>query len=145
MRCVDTDFVRLVEESVAQIPQPDSRVGKILVFDLTQTHAAVTVDVSAEPGARYQLEAEVDVRLKSVFLRDILQYREEYDDQFLVEIHLPFLVYGIQVGGTAVLDYRSGVCDGLAPVLRNIKLAVFAYYRLMFLGIEGQEEGDGEA
>ena len=49
-------------------------------------------------------------------LVDIVQNREEYDQQLLVEVYLALLVHGIHVDSTIILHHSICPCNSPSPV-----------------------------
>ena len=114
--CVDEHLPRLVKEREAQVPQFKCLVAEILVLDLQQAGLTVALQVGLEAFARDEVELAVDVLVEAVLVADVVQDREEDDQQFLVEVDLSFLVHGIQIDRAIVLYNGRLAADGACPV-----------------------------
>ena len=113
---VDEDLSRLVKEREAEVPQFQRLVAEVFVLNLQQAGLAVALEVGLEALACDEVELAVDFLVKAVLVADVVQDREEDDQQFLIEIDLPFLVDGVQIDRTIVLNYRRLAADGACPV-----------------------------
>ncbi len=113
---VDEHLPRLVKEREAEVPQFQRLVAEILVLDLQQAGLAIALQVGLEALPRDEVELAVDILVEPVLVADVVQDREEDDQQFLVEVDLSFLVYGIQIDRAIVLYYRRLAADGACPV-----------------------------
>ena len=85
-------LMRLVEESIAELPKLQRLVRKILILNLIQAYFAISVSVFLKLFALYQVKIAVNFFRKSVCIANIIENREEDDKQFFIEVNLAFLV-----------------------------------------------------
>ena len=114
--CVDEHLPRLVKERITKPPQFQGFVREILVFDLLQSGLTITFQIGLELLSLDKVKLATYLFGESVGVADIIQYGEEDDQQFLIEVYCSFLVYKVQIDGTVLL-YNGGCrADGMRPV-----------------------------
>ena len=114
--CTDKHLSSFIKESVTQIPQFQCFVGKVLVFYLTKAGTAISIEVSFKLCAFNKLKLAFDFLWKAVSVADEVQNGEENNQQFLIEVYLPFFVNGFQINGLFVLYDGRFTADCACPV-----------------------------
>ena len=83
---------------------------------MLQAHLAVAAKIFHKLLSLDEGKVAVDVLLKTIFVADEVQDGEEDDEQFLVEVDLPFLVDRVQIDGSAFLHDGRSRGNGAGPV-----------------------------
>ena len=119
------------KESVAQVPHPQRLVGEVLILYLAQ-FLRCSFSKRLKLCIANQFVTIVYGCFESVFLIHKIQYAEEDDEQFLIEVHLPFFVYRIQINHTILLYDGTRAGNGPRPVY-------LVHARVLVLDGEGEE------
>ena len=95
---------------------------------MQQPCLAITFQIGLELFSLDKVKLAAYLFGKAISVTDIIQYGEEYDQQFLVEVYFSFFVYRVQIDG-AVSLYDGGCrADGARPVyLVETGMKVFQY------------------
>ena len=107
MLCRNEHLPYFIKESVAQLPQLKRFVRIILIFDLAQTCFAEAIQVRFKLFPSYQLKLATDFFRKAISLTDIIQNREEDNEQFFIKVDLSLFIDWIQIYRSSILDDSS--------------------------------------
>ena len=95
---------------------------------MQQPCLAITIQIGLELLTLDKFKLATYLFGESVSVADIVQNGEEDDKQFLVEVYLPLLVYGVQIDGAVPLYDGGRGADGTRPVyLIETGMKVFQY------------------
>ena len=99
----DKDLSAFFEEGVAEVPELESLVGEVFIFDLVQSSFSESVEIGFKAFARDELILAADFFREAVGVSHVVQDGEEDDEQFFVKIEVSFFIHGLEIDGLSLL------------------------------------------
>ena len=113
---VNGDTIRVFKEGIAQIPELQGFVREVFIFDLHEPCLTHATQILLELLPCYQVILDVDRRMETILVIQIVQYAIEDNEQFFLIVDNSLLVDRIQINHIVILYKSLRVADSSRPV-----------------------------